>query len=76
MDWGVGHLTVVIGMGGGAFANESSLQGWAFAHFFWCSGICSGGARGWNWLAYKVYTGFTISAGNNVQADVVFAVKN
>ena len=34
MDWGAGHLTVIVGMGGGAFAIESYPQDRAFDQIF------------------------------------------
>ena len=34
MDYGAGHLTVIVGMGTGAFANESCLLGQAFDKCF------------------------------------------
>ena len=40
---GSGHLIVIVGMGGGAFANESRPQGRAFDQFFPMPGVCPGG---------------------------------
>ena len=51
MDWGTGHLIVIVGTGGGAFANENCLRGRAFYHFFQTPGVCPArgtDARGWN----------------------------
>ena len=46
---GAGHLTIVVGTGGGAFAKKNYPQGRAFANFFQVLGVCTGGdARGWN----------------------------
>ena len=43
MDWGTENLTIVIGTGGGAFANENCPPDRAFFIFFFrvCSGECS-----------------------------------
>ena len=45
MDWGAGHLTIIVGMGGGAFANKKFLN-----NFFKCLGyawgFCPGGGGG------------------------------
>ena len=49
MDYGAGHLTVIVEMGTGAFANESCLLGQAFDKCFsnaWGKG--GGDACGWN----------------------------
>ena len=42
MDWGVGHLTVIVGTGVGVFTNENCLLGRAFDHFSQMPGVCSG----------------------------------
>ena len=53
---GAGHLTIIVGTGGGAFANKNCPLGRAFDQFFQMPGVCPGGcpgdARGWNWLAH------------------------
>ena len=46
MDWGAGHLTIIVGTGGGAFANKNCPQGRAFEQFFQMPGVCRGFARG------------------------------
>ena len=46
MDWGAGHLTVIVGMEDGAFANKICPQGRAFDQFFQMPGVCQGFARG------------------------------
>ena len=50
MDWEAGHLTVIVGTGAGAFANESCLQVRAFNQFFQMPqglpGAGGGGYRG------------------------------
>ena len=33
------HLTIIVGTGGGAFANKNCPQCWAFDHFFKCPGF-------------------------------------
>ena len=38
MDWGAGHLTIIVGTGGGPFANKKCPQGRAFELFFKCPG--------------------------------------
>ena len=43
MDWGAGHLTIIVGTGGGAFANKNCPQDRAFEHFFQMPGVCLGG---------------------------------
>ena len=43
MDRGAGHLAIIVGTGGGAFANENCRLGQAFDHFINCPGICLGG---------------------------------
>ena len=43
IDWGAGHMTIIVGTGGGAFANKSCPQGRAFEQFFKCPGVCPGG---------------------------------
>ena len=40
---GAGHLTIVVGTGGGAFAKKNYPQGRAFANFFQVLGVCTGG---------------------------------
>ena len=42
MDWGAGHLTIIVGSGGGAFANKNSPQGRAFEQFSQMPGVCPG----------------------------------
>ena len=42
MDWGAGHLTIIVGTGGGAFANKNCPQGRAFEQFFQMPGVCPG----------------------------------
>ena len=46
MDWGVGHLTIIVGTGGGTFANKNCPQSCAFDHFFQMSRVCRGGMLG------------------------------
>ena len=43
MDWRAGHLTVIVGTGGGAFANNSCPQCQAFDQFFPMPGGLPGG---------------------------------
>ena len=47
MDWGAGHLTIIVGTGGGAFDNKNCPQDRAFEQFFQmprvCPGVCPGG---------------------------------
>ena len=43
MDWGAGHLTIIVGTGGGAFANKNCPQGQAFEQFFQMPGVYPGG---------------------------------
>ena len=43
MDWGAGHLTIIVGTGGGAFANKNCPQDRAFEHFFQMPGGLPGG---------------------------------
>ena len=40
---GAGHLTIVVGTGGGAFAKKNYPQGRAFVNFFQVPGVCTGG---------------------------------
>ena len=54
MDWGAGHLTIIVGTGGGAFVDKRCPQGRAFEQFFQMPGYArglaqggGGGARGW-----------------------------
>ena len=42
MDWGIGHLTVIVRTGGGVFANESCPQGRAFNQFLPIPGVSRG----------------------------------
>ena len=50
MDWGTGHLTIIVGTGDGAFANNNCPQDRAFVNFFQmtrvCPGVCPGGMLG------------------------------
>ena len=50
MDWGAGQFTIIVGTGGGAFANKNCPQGRAFVHFFQMPGGLPGvgDAHGWN----------------------------
>ena len=41
-DWGAGHLTTIVGTGGGAFANKNCPQGRAFVQLFQIPGVCLG----------------------------------
>ena len=43
MEWGAGHLTILIGTGDGAFANKNCPPDQAFFNFFFrvCPGGCS-----------------------------------
>ena len=43
MDWGAGHLTIIVGTGGGAFANKNCPQCRAFEQFFQMPGGLPGG---------------------------------
>ena len=47
MGWGARHLTIIVGTGGGAFANKNCLQGRACELFFQMPGVypgvCPGG---------------------------------
>ena len=46
---GAGHLTIIVGTRGGAFANKNCPQGQAFDFFFSSAqGLPRGDARGWN----------------------------
>ena len=45
MDWGAGHLTILIGTGGRVFANKIARR---TGHFSIFSGFAGGDARGWN----------------------------
>ena len=51
MDWGAGHLTIIVETGGGAFTNKNCPQGRAFEQFFQMPGVCPGGmlAAGTDW---------------------------
>ena len=46
MDWGAGHLTIIVGTGSGTFADKNCPPDQAFFNFF--SGFARGDARGWN----------------------------
>ena len=39
---GAGHLTIIVGTRGGAFANKNCPQGQAFDFFFQVPGVCPG----------------------------------
>ena len=43
MDLGAGHLTIIVGTGGGVFTNKDRPQGRAFEQFFQMPGVCPGG---------------------------------
>ena len=43
IDWGAGHLTVIVGTVGGAFGNKNCPLGRAFDHFFKCLGFAEEG---------------------------------
>ena len=43
MDRGAGHLTIIVGTGGGAFVSKNCSPGRAFDHFFQMPGHCPGG---------------------------------
>ena len=43
MDWEAGNLTIRVGTGGGAFANENCPRGREFDQFFRITGVCPGG---------------------------------
>ena len=43
MDWGAGHLTIIVGTGAVALADKNCPQGWAFEFFFKCRGMPGGG---------------------------------
>ena len=45
-DWGAGHLAIIVGTGGGAFANKNCPQGRAFDQFFQMPGVCPGAGGG------------------------------
>ena len=42
MDWGAGHLSIIVGTGGRAFANKNCPQGRALEQFFQMPGVCPG----------------------------------
>ena len=42
MDWGAGHLTIIVETGGGVFTNKNCPQGRVFHHFFQMLGVCPG----------------------------------
>ena len=42
LDWGVGHLNIIVGTEGSAFANKNCPQVEAFAQFFQMPGFCPG----------------------------------
>ena len=46
MDLGARHLTIMVGMGDGAFANKNCLQGREFDQFFQLPGGLLGGGGG------------------------------
>ena len=51
MEWRAGHLTIIVGMGGGAFANKNCPQDRAFEQFFQMLGVCPGVIPGGGMLA-------------------------
>ena len=50
MDWGAGHLTIIVGTGDVVFANINCRP---FDQFFQIPGVCPGDACGWNCLAHN-----------------------
>ena len=46
MDWGAGHLTIIVGTGSGAFANKYCPQGRAFEQCFQIPGLTGVSAAG------------------------------
>ena len=51
MDWGAGHLTIIVGTGGGAFVDKKCPQGRTFEQFFQMPGYARGLAQGGGVLA-------------------------
>ena len=42
---GAGHLTIIVGTGGGVFANKNCPEGRAIGNFFQVPGVCPGVCR-------------------------------
>ena len=42
LDWGAGHLTILVGTGGGVFSNKNCPQGRTFDHLFQLPGVWPG----------------------------------
>ena len=59
MDWGPGHSTIIVGTGGGAFANKNCSQGWAFDQFFQMPGVSREGCSRLKLTRNKSFTSFS-----------------